>query len=237
MKLQYLLLPLEQHSDFGFGATAHEYEEAGVQLASNNDRESLLELLPACFLLRHSSELYLKSAIIILHKGFKIPFVKDDPPTIEFNDRNENIYSMHSLKDLFTYFSTTLENYSENIQTKALSDWRQPPIELIEAINRIELLDRKSSYFRYPITKNNKIDPEKSPMRKMEPEQIVEKMQKPAAPLVFAFILTDDHGNATEAYIHSDEHNGTQLVADLKYVSETLGGLSVGLRVELLSGK
>ncbi|RXU06233.1 hypothetical protein B1F69_00065, partial [Pseudomonas syringae] len=67
----YMMLPLDRHFDSGFGAVADSFRDAADAL---EDTPTLNTHLPVSFLYRHAIELFLKSAIIILHRKLNIPY-------------------------------------------------------------------------------------------------------------------------------------------------------------------
>ena len=82
--MYYILTPLHTHIDFGFGATGDAFKEAADKLeASLSERRGVFnEHLPINYLRRHAVELFLKSAIVIIHRRLNLPY-GEEPPTGE----------------------------------------------------------------------------------------------------------------------------------------------------------
>jgi hypothetical protein len=237
MMMQYLFTPLEQHSDLGFGMTASSYADSGKELLKHVKTSEYLDQLPVCFLLRHSSELYLKSAILILHKGLGKPFKIENPPHIEIHGKAKNIYDIHSLLDLFQYFKKTITDNNDFFNAhkdNQKTDWLASPKGLEDAIKRIEQIDRQSSYFRYPVTKGNMVDVEKSSVEKISLEELESKFISKEKDPAFVFILQDENGNPQEIFNRKSTSTNETIINDLLTISEDLAGASIGLRAELL---
>src|SRR4051812_2620923 len=67
--MQYLLTPLHTHYDYGFGSLGDSFRVAAERLDNDKSCGMLVNRrLPICYLYRHSAELYLKSAIMVLHR-------------------------------------------------------------------------------------------------------------------------------------------------------------------------
>ena len=79
LPMLYMLLPLDQHYDSGFGAVADSFKDAADSLNDPTKPSAFSSHLPVSFLCRHAIELYLKSAIITLHRKFSIPY--GEPPS------------------------------------------------------------------------------------------------------------------------------------------------------------
>ena len=233
--MKYLFLPIEQHSDQGFGILANEYKMSADKLLENSQPTTLLEALPACFLYRHSSELYLKSSIIILHQVINKPFEKKEDPVVFINGKNYYLFNIHSLKVLFEYFSILILENESVFKVKGKTDWTAFPRELTEGINEIEKFDNKSSYYRYPNSTKYKLDVEKSHMEKIPLSNLT--LSNSASKGSITMLYIDEEDRATEAYRMNDDSTIVQKkIQTLKDITLNLSGASTGLRVEYLQG-
>lgn len=73
--MQYLMAPLEEHYDDGFGAVGDAFYRAAKALEKENKGLRFAwNHLPQIALYRHAVELFLKSGIIIIHRKLKMPY-------------------------------------------------------------------------------------------------------------------------------------------------------------------
>ncbi|MGH9638275.1 MAG: hypothetical protein ACRD72_25860, partial [Candidatus Angelobacter sp.] len=71
----WMMMPLEEHYNDGFGAVGDAFRRAAETLNKNNsDGPMLWSHLPEIYLLRHAVELFLKSGIIIMHRKLRLPY-------------------------------------------------------------------------------------------------------------------------------------------------------------------
>lgn len=72
----YMLAPLSEHYDDGFGAVGDAFSNAAKALNKRNagDGSTSLDDLPEIYLLRHAVELFLKSGIIIMHRRLRLRY-------------------------------------------------------------------------------------------------------------------------------------------------------------------
>src|ERR1035438_5220496 len=117
-QLNYLLSPLEEHYDSGFGAMADAFREAAEVLCQKEDHKNFFEHLPIAFLLCHAVELYLKSGIVIMHRRLEIPFQNQPPdsqPMAIVDGKWKPFHQIHSTKQLFNYWKHVLESNSAQL--------------------------------------------------------------------------------------------------------------------------
>src|SRR5690606_28344874 len=98
--MHYLFMPLDQHFDKGFGATGQAFKLAGDLVLQGPPSQVINVQLPACFLYRHAIELFLKSMIVTLHRGLKIPYGENDsdgPASVLSNGAWKPIHQVHSV--------------------------------------------------------------------------------------------------------------------------------------------
>jgi hypothetical protein len=230
---EYLLMPFNLHADYGFGVTADAYKAAADTL--EKDSQNLNAHLPIRFLRRHAIELFLKSAIIIFHRTFQMPFGQkpsEGDPMVIISDEWKRMGQVHSIKALYEHVKillTVTKDWMENTRT----DWSLPD-DLEKKINIIEGEDPGSTYFRYPITKDRAKDARKSSSRKASVDDMLKRAKAGQGPMK-AMLLFDGDDNLIESYdINSDQ--GKAVGEALSSVADTLSGLHAALRAELTKG-
>ena len=72
--LNNLLLPFDQHFDDGFHAVGRAFKESADRLATSGEENFSFSNshLPINYLYRHSIELFLKSAILTIHRALQL---------------------------------------------------------------------------------------------------------------------------------------------------------------------
>ena len=116
------------------------------------DEDDQLLLTPIFFLLRHSTELILKSLIIKFNESsinFEVSkFVS------HFEDGSlskRQLLNIHTLKDLYSFLKYQIKN------NNLFDIFNEKESKLIvKVINEVDGIDNKSDYFRYPISTNNR---------------------------------------------------------------------------------
>jgi len=233
----YMMTPLHQHFDLGFGSMADSFKDAAesVQHASQEER-GLNEHLPVSFLYRHAIELYLKSAIIIFHRKFNIPYGTEpstSEPHIPIGTKWKSAYQIHSLPDLYSYFCQLFSNHATYLEENTRTNWTFPP-DLVRWIDEIEQYDSTSTFFRYPVTKNRDKDQEKSVIKADSPKNIVAFIgadQKPEK----AFFVLNEEDEVTQSFYRNDD-KANAIIDTLRSASEILYGCHTALRAELCDG-
>ena len=128
--VNYLLTPIDQHFDLGFGSVANSFKHAADSvLSSQSESPSLNAHLPASFLYRHSIELFLKSGIIIFHRKFQIPFDQepsDSEPKVVVGSKWKPMYSVHGVQDLYFYFRSLVFRHAEYLAEHTRTNWEFP---------------------------------------------------------------------------------------------------------------
>ena len=235
----YMFMPLHRHIDFGFGATGDAFRQAAERLLADKETSNFFNAhMPINFLFRHAIELYLKSLIIVIHKSLRLPFgdkLSDETPSVKLGERWKPIYQVHSVEDLYSYFKKLIYTKKSEIQSMAKTDLTAIPAELDGWIKQIDKLDRMSTLFRYPVTRNQKGDHEKSGWKEI-PEEELGASTQPGERGKNLFILVDDDYSVVSAYQY-DEEALKQLHEALKGAADLLSGAHCGMRVELADGK
>jgi hypothetical protein len=153
----YLFAPLDKPYDKGFGAVADSFEDAGKALKETYNRGRLNGHLPICYLFRHSIELFLKGAIIIVHRGLKIPYGTEpctSEPKIPVDGKLKSIYAIHDIDLLYKYFSNLLIEKKDELDEVTRTNWDFKD-DLRSKFERLKEIDSSSAYFRYRLCSNS----------------------------------------------------------------------------------
>ncbi|QHG66232.1 hypothetical protein [Pseudomonas putida] len=233
----YMLMPLDQHYDLGFGAVADSFKHAADSL---NDPDKPLHFnsnLPVSFLYRHAIELYLKSAIITLHRKFTIPY-GDEPassePSVMVGKKRKPLYNVHGLGPLYAELRTLLNQKAEALAKVPHTDWVLPP-ELDGWIAAIEATDSSSTYFRYPITKDPALDVKKSTMQREDTSKLIQRMHNGGQPVKALMMINDDY-EVVESFTH-DDSSAQEMLNILKETSELFYCLHAMMSYTLAGGR
>jgi hypothetical protein len=235
--MYYLLTPLDQHFDLGFGAVANSFKNAGDSVLSPQKGLPAVDShLPASFLYRHSIELFLKSGIIIFHRKFKLPFDNqpfDSEPKVRVRDKWKPMYNVHDIQDLYAYFRYLISSQKSYLETHTRTDWSFPE-ELDEWITKIESTDSTSTFFRYPVTKHGEKDKDKSIHKEGDFEDMIATIDKGNKPLK-AFLILDSNDEIVKAF-HYDNELAKSMATILSKTADLLYGCHAAMRGELTGG-
>ena len=236
--MHYLLTPLQNHYDRGFGAVANSFKHAGDLIASpESESPSLDAHLPASFLYRHAVELYLKSGIIIFHRKFELPWEKesaDSEPKVPVGGKWRLMYTIHALSPLYERLTTLFTAHASYLDAHTRTRWDLPS-EFPEWIAKIDATDSSSTFFRYPVTKQHADrDGEKSPVKEDSVGNIFARMG-PDHPPQKAFVVLNQNEEIVQAF-HRDDSQTTAALEVLREASDCLYGLHAALRGELTGG-
>lgn len=226
--MHWLLAPLDKHSDDGFGAMASAFKEAAEALPYADDTPLSMQNLPACFLLRHASELFLKSALMVTHR--RLQGDATGLPMVIVDGKSRPLTNAHSLQALYTELVALLDRNKAKLATITTTDWASMPPELDAAISQIEGMDARGVFFRYPTVDNAK----KSKNQPITPEQIGKWDKQTQGPLK-AMLVLDANNDLVEAF-HFQPDLLAQELHTLKEACEALENIHIGLRMELAGG-
>jgi hypothetical protein len=245
----YQFLPPNEHLDFGFRITSETYYNSALLLNSQKKNIQAFQLveMPISFLYRHAIELALKSLIIIFHKKLEIPYDKEPfdsiSPKIFSQGKWRPLYSCHWIDELYKYWKDELllKNLDKIKQLAPKGDWSEYS-EITKAIPIISHYDRKSSFFRYPVTENEALDLEKFTMKEIDVDNLFELLnsekkpqtKKTGATVVFG--IKDQNDNIVKAYKKQDELL-TELTESLIKVAEYFNGIHIMTRMTLCNGQ
>jgi len=238
--MQYLMAPLEEHYDDGFGAVGEAFRLAAERLAKANDAERIFwDDLPVIFLLRHAVELFLKSGIIIMHRIMKLaydsePHSSAKPLLLTSSGLWKPLFKTHDLPELYWYWKRLISEHKESLTvlTKYKPDMSVPP-ELDNWIDVIGTADPNSDYFRYPVSKNRTADKEKSSFKEVAVESLFPSEK--SSEKVRALVTKDGEGNWVRAFKHDASTNKNIEEAAWK-ASKMLSDFHAMMRIELTAG-
>lgn len=239
--MHYLLTPLHTHVDFGFGATGNAFRTAAENLDGEAVRRPGIgnEHLPINFLRRHAIELFLKSAIVIIHRRLNLPYGSLPPngePRALVGEKWVPFQSLHSVKLLWTYLASLFRDHKAVFDSiEPVDCWRFPP-EVDMWIEEIELHDPRSTFFRYPTLRAPALDAKKAAMAAGTVDEIGKRLEASRdGPKQFILLMKDDDSDVTGAYYYAGEplagFNRT-----LKDCVDMFHGLHAMMRVELCGG-
>lgn len=235
--MNYLLTPIHQHFDLGFGSVANSYKHAADSILSSKSKSpSLNAHLPASFLYRHSIELFLKSGIIIFHRKFQIPFDQepsDSEPKVVVGSKWRPMYSVHGVQDLYFYFRSLVSRHAEYLAEHTRTNWEFPP-ELDHWISEIEATDSTSTFFRYPVTKHKAQDANKSVHHESNVDRMLSQLEKGAKP-VKAFFVLGEGDEIVKTFTFNDELAKAMTIV-LKDTANLFYGCHAAMRGELTDG-
>lgn len=252
----YVLTPLGEHYDDGFGAVGDAFFKAAEALRSINDGDHRLYLshLPELYLLRHAVELFLKSGIIIMHRRLRLPYDSEPhtsttPLILTSAGKWKSLQRTHDLTELYSYWKKLI---SEN-ETRLLKLMRHTaelsvPAELDGWIKKIADTDPSSDYFRYPVSKNANADKEKSPFKEVSlgslppkerkareyPRTLIAEARKNDEYLKALFV-EDSQGDVAKAFVFDRTTNQEVLEAG-REAADMLSTFHFMMRVELTGG-
>ncbi|KSV67276.1 hypothetical protein N182_34150 [Sinorhizobium sp. GL2] len=201
---------------------------AEVLLAAEKDSVSHQEL-PTCFLLRHASELFLKSALVVAHRAFV--GAGADLPMVSVGGKSRPMTSVHGIGALYAALVGILHEHEVELKKRARTAWLPMPDELDKAIGQIGAMDERGVFFRYPTERNET----KSVNKPMTPGELAGWDRDQHGTLKALLVLNDDNEIA-EAYRY-DPNLLTEELATLQTACYWLNCIHVGLRMELAGGR
>ncbi|HDE2366082.1 TPA: hypothetical protein PCG43_004903 [Klebsiella pneumoniae] len=194
----YLMMPLHMHIDYGFGATAEQFKESADILSAS---EAVKDLgMPVNYLRRHAIELYLKSLIYVLHRNFKIPFSSGgtlEKPKIKVLGKDFELENIHDIRLLTIYL---IGQHNKLIPCFFHLGIGVIEKDILDKINKINSIDSKSTFFRYPKTGDHIQDMRKSSVRQKSTEDIINSMNNKEGKYVKALLLVDDEDNIVDSF-------------------------------------
>lgn len=237
--MYYMLTPLHTHIDFGFGATGDAFKEAADKLeASLTERAGVFnEHLPINYLRCHAVKLFLKSAIVIIHRRFAIPY-GDAPamgePRALVNGQWMSFTRLHSVKRLWGYLRGLFVEQKAALDAIKVVNWGLTA-EVDTWIDTIERLDSRSTFFRYPNPGESQTDATKAVMAEAAEEEILEQIKQNPEKKQFVLLLENDEREVTQSYYYTGPALA-EFTRVLKESADHFYGLHTALRVEVCHG-
>ncbi|MFK3968611.1 hypothetical protein ACI2KT_34190 [Ensifer adhaerens] len=201
---------------------------AEVLLAAEKDSVSHREL-PTCFLLRHATELFLKSAIVVAHRAFV--GTGADYPAVLVGGKSRPMTNVHGVGALYAALVGILTEHETELKKRARTAWLPMPDELDKAIGEIEAMDERGVFFRYPTERNEA----KSVNKPMTAEELAGWDGDQRGPLK-ALVMVNNDDEIVQAYRY-DPNLLTAELAALQVACDWLNSIHVGLRMELAGGR
>jgi hypothetical protein len=239
--MQYLMAPLEEHYDDGFGAVGDAFHQAAQTLEKENKGKSIFwEHLPEAFLNRHAVELFLKSQTIIIHRKLKLhygqePYSSDKPMFLCSSGDWKSLYKTHDLAELYAYWKRLMSDNKDRLTdlTKHKPDM-SVPAELDGCIDTLGAVDPSNDYFRYPISKNRANDTAKSPFKEVPLDHLFPQ-ELNSGEKVRALVLENSKGEFVRAFKH-DDSTDRKVVEAASQAAQMLSDFDAMFRFELTDG-
>ena len=239
--MQYIMAPLEEHYDDGFGAVGEAFKEAAETLAKESGGKRIFwNHLPELFLLRHAIELFLKSGIIIMHRKLRIsygsePASTDEPLFLTRSGDWKPLFRSHDLAELYAYWKKLITGNNTKLTdfTKYKPDMSVPK-ELDDWIGRLGLVDPSSDYFRYPVSRNAVGDVDKSPFKEIPMESLF-PAETANDEKVLALVIKNESGEWVRAFkLDGGTHKDISEIA--WQAARMLSDFHAMMRIELTDG-
>ncbi|WP_266180346.1 hypothetical protein [Dyella humicola] len=223
--MHILLKTLDPLSDDGYEAMATVFRaSAETLLASDTDPIAHREL-PTCLLLRHASELFLKSTLVVTHRAFTTNAL--GYPAIPVDGKTRPLTNVHGLGPLYGALIATLNEHRIALEERTRTAWLPMPRELDDAIAAIDEMDDRGEFF-WNLAECGNTKSNRNPIR---PEEIL-AWDPVAQDYRKAFVVFDQNEEIVKAF---DYHSGLlkRELAILKAACELLNCFHVALRMEL----
>jgi hypothetical protein len=237
----YMLAPLSEHYDDGFGAVGDAFCNAAKALNKRNaagDGSASLDELPEIYLLRHAVELFLKSGIIIVHRRLRLrygsePHTTDTALMKTSSGKWKPLLKTHDIPELYGYWKELIVGNKDNL-IKLMSHAAEVdvPAELDSWIKSLGKADPSSDYFRYPVSKNTVADKAKSPFKEVAPDSLFPAER---TEYVKALVVENAKGEVVKAFKY-DRTTSKAVAEAARGAAEMLSNFHFMMRVELTGG-
>jgi hypothetical protein len=241
--VNYMLAPLGDHYDDGFGAMGLSFSYAAQNLlkAQEGTRDFFLGHMPINFLFRHSIELFLKSGIIILHRRLEIPYGEEPytgVPFVPVAEKWKAYHYVHSIGTLYAHWKELIE--ADAVVLKKMckfesADWNIPE-KLTVCVGIIDETDSTSTYYRYPDPRDEAGDIAKSNFKEVPFDELFPQHQlKPTENAVVILGVQNAAGEFVRGYKLDDDTEKKATYA-LQYANSWLTNFHAMMRMELTEG-
>lgn len=237
--MQYLLLPLDQQFDHGFGIIGIAFREAALSLGQHQHPGMVYARLPENYLLRHAIELFLKSGVVIVHRKLGLLFDSEPPdsePQVKIDGRWRLVRQVHSVGDLYAYWKFLITTHADALRQLCQHNQRLDIDMAMDGwIKTIEQTDRKSTYYRYPSVKNVAEDKGKSPFKERAVADVLAEVHaNKDKPQVLLGIENQDR-ELVRSYALDDDFD-EELREALSHAANYLNNYHAMMRIELTGG-
>lgn len=234
VSLTYLLMPLHEHCDSGFGATGNAFKAAADRLREAVPERGPIfnETLPINYLYRHAIELFLKSTIVIIHRRLKLPYgdcPHDGDPCVRVETDWKPFHHVHGLLALWRYVKSLFAEQKSFFDTVKTVDWTLPR-EIDTWVETIEKHDPRSTFFRYPNPRDPGADSPKALSAQAAPEDLLERMTH-AKPGGVTLVVYNEHDEVLRGYYYTGD-----ALADLAQTLHACATFWYDRHAELRSG-
>jgi hypothetical protein len=238
--VHYLMAPLAEHYDSGFGAVGDAFHRAAKALEKENVGQRFAwNHLPQIALYRHAVELFLKSGIIIVHRRLKLPYGRgepyysDKPLFLDPSGNWKSLYKTHDLAELYAYWKKLMVGHKDELTelTKNKPDMSVPP-EMDGWIDALATVDPNTDYFRYPISKNAANDKDKSPFKEVPVEGLFPAKE---GEYVKALVVENSKGEIVRAF-KLDNSTDRKIQEAASEAAQMLNNFDAMFRFELTDG-
>lgn len=196
------------------------------------------EQLPINYLRRHAIELYLKSAIVIIHRRLNLPYGPEPAsgkPQALVDGKWVIFQHLHSVKRLWTYLSSLFREHTAFFDSVKTVDWTFSP-DVDRWIEDIEVHDPRSTFFRYPDPSDISKDATKAVMSQSTPEEIARRLQASEnGPKQLILLMENQEGEVTRGYYYAGDAL-SEFATTLKQCANEFSGTHAALRSEVCGG-
>lgn len=235
--LERYLLPLGEHFDDGLWIAAETFEAAAEKLVPEAGKRISFPHghLPINFLYRHAIELFLKSALIVIHRT---RVEARTEPLVLHEGKSRPLHRIHSIASLYAGVKQLAREHAAGFAEIGASDWPAAfTADLDGWIATIDELDPGSTFFRYPRTKSPEFDATKSGFQEIDvttlPGRLAERGEQ--VPGEFILALKNDDDEIVRAFALTSEPLGEVREA-LVAAAKMLSAIVFGLHAELVDG-
>ena len=237
----YMMAPLGEHYDLGFGAIGDAFRDAAETLRKANGTKRISwNHLPETYLLRHAVELYLKSGIIIMHRKLRLPYGSEPhsstkPTIMTSSGKRKSLFTIHDVTQLYAHWKKLIVEHKDKLGkfTSTQPDMTVPQ-ELDAWIGTLGKTDPGSDYFRYPISTNNGADNEKSPFKEVCLESFVTEHDK-GKEYVKAMLVQGGDGESVRVFAY-DSAASKDVVEAVRLAADMLNNFHAMMRFVLTDG-
>jgi hypothetical protein len=235
----YILMPLHEHYDSGFGATGNAFKGSADLLWDQIPEEGPLfnERLPMNFLYRHAIELFLKSTIVIIHRRLGLaygPHPCDGLPHVLVRAEWKPIDRVHDIASLWSYVRQLFVEQKAFFDSVNSVDWT---IEVAadKWFSEVALQDPGSTFFRYPDLRNPAADVPKAALAGATPDEFFDRYTQ-SSPGGIALAVQDQDGALVRGYYYTGD--SLQALSEvLRRCSDWCYKLHAAMRSQLCGGR